>query len=31
LRGGFFGFRSVSSKESLQTAPPRTPEDAKKV
>jgi hypothetical protein len=31
LRGGFFGFRSVSSKESLQTGPPRTPENAKKV
>jgi hypothetical protein len=31
LRGGFFGFRSVSSKESLQRGPPRTPENAKKV
>src|SRR5829696_945325 len=30
LRGGFFGFRSVSSKESHQTGPPRTPENAKK-
>jgi hypothetical protein len=29
LRGGFFGFRSVSSKESLQRGPPRRPENAK--
>src|SRR4051794_4603052 len=31
LRGSFFGFRSVSSKESLQRGPPRTSENAKKV
>src|SRR3712207_1331216 len=31
LRGSFFGFRSVSSKESPQRVPPRTPENAKKV
>jgi hypothetical protein len=28
LRASFFGFRSVSSKESPQRGPPRTPEDA---
>src|SRR5215212_11844719 len=31
LRGSFFGFRSVSSKESPQRGPPRTPENAKKL
>ena len=29
LRGGFFGLRSVPTKESPQRGPPRAPENAK--